>query len=120
MNEGLAALLVRLIRAPYRFGRVVVVGRGERHHQHLAGDLGDHQPVRRWFGWIEQRVGVPDFVDVVDAEGVVFEQMGGLLVDLKRIGVIQPIEIEQLTHQPQCITNGYKRRGVSPDGLLRR
>ena len=63
-------------------GRFVVVGRGERHHQHLAGDVGDHQPVGWWFGWVEQRVGVPDFVDVVDAVGVVFEEVGGLSVDL--------------------------------------
>lgn len=79
-------------------GRVVVIGRGERHHQHLATDFGDHQPVRWWFGRIEERVGVPDLLDVVDAVGVVFEQVGGLSVDLERIGVVQPVEIEHLTH----------------------
>ena len=54
--------------------------------------------MRWWFGGVEQRVGVPDFVDVVDAVGVVFEQVGGLSVDLERIGVVQPVEIEQRTH----------------------
>jgi hypothetical protein len=28
-----------------------------------------------------------------------FEQVGGLSVDLERIGVVQQVEIEQLTHQ---------------------
>ncbi len=79
-------------------GRVVVIGRGERHHQHLTGNLGDHQPVCWWFGRIEERVGVPDLIDFVDAVGVVFEQVSGLSVDLERIGVVQPVEIEQLTH----------------------
>ena len=47
------------------------------------------------------------------------EEVGGLSVDLERIGVVQPVEIEQLTHNPECITNGYERRGVSQDGSLR-
>ncbi|MGD9705330.1 MAG: hypothetical protein AB7Q42_12130 [Acidimicrobiia bacterium] len=49
-----------------------------------------------------------------------FEQVGGLSVDLERIGVVQPVEIEQLTHTHECITTGYERRGFNPDGLLRR
>lgn len=65
------------------------------------------------FGWMEQRIRVPD---VVDAVGVVFEEVGGLSVDLERIGVVQAVEIEQLTHQRQCITNGYERRGSTRTG----
>ncbi len=42
-------------------------------------------------------------MDVVDAVGAVFEQVGGLSVDLERIGVIQPVEIEQLTHNPSVL-----------------
>ncbi len=38
------------------------------------------------------------FGRVVDAVGVVFEQMGDLSVDLERVGVVQPVEIEQLAH----------------------
>jgi hypothetical protein len=79
----------------------------------LAGDLGDHQPVRWRFGWVEDRVGVPDLVDVVDAVAVVFEQVDGLSVDLERIGVVEFLELEQLTHNQKCITNGYEPLGGS-------
>jgi hypothetical protein len=31
------------------------------------------------------------------------EDVGGLPVDLERIGVVQPVEIEQLTHNPSVL-----------------
>ena len=49
-----------------------------------------------------------------------FEQMGGLSIDLERIGVVQLVEIEQLTYNSKCITNGYKRRAVNRGEWLRR
>ena len=35
---------------------------------------------------------------VLDAEGGVLEQVGGLVVDLERILVVEQIEVEQLGH----------------------
>jgi hypothetical protein len=64
---------------------------------------GDHQPVRWWLGWVEERVGAPDVVDVVDAEFGVFEQMRGLPVDLEGIVVIELIEIEPLSHNTSVL-----------------
>ena len=71
---------------------IVVIGRGERRHQHLTGDL-DNQ--------------------------VVFEQVGGLSVDLEGIGDVQAVEIEQLTDHRVCYIRIRASR-VDPDGSLRR
>ena len=38
-------------------------------------------------------------MNVIDSESGMFEQMGGLVVDLERIVVVKQIEIEQLSHQ---------------------
>jgi hypothetical protein len=69
--------------------------------------------VRWWFGQVEQRVGVPDLIDVVDAVGVVFEQVGGLSVDLERVGVVQPVEIEQLTHAASVLQTDTNVEGMT-------
>lgn len=61
----------------------------------------------RRLGWIEEWAGAPDLVDVVDAEGGMLEQVGGLLVDLERIVIIQEVEIEQGCHTTSGSTNGY-------------
>ena len=36
-----------------------------------------------------------------------FEQVGGLVVDLERILVVEKIEVERVRHHRQCITTGY-------------
>jgi len=54
--------------------------------------------VRRRFGRVEERVGAPHVVDVVDAEAGMLEQVGSLLVDLEGIVLIQQVEIEQIGH----------------------
>jgi hypothetical protein len=70
-------------------------GPGEGHHEDCAVDFGDHQPMGGWFGRVEDRIGRPDVVDVVDAQAWVLEQVGGLSVDLERILVVEQIQIEQ-------------------------
>jgi len=88
---------------------VAVAGGGEEHHKDGAVDFGDHQPVRGRFGGLEHRVGCPDVVDVLDAQAWVFEQVGGLGIDLKWVLVVEQIEIEPVVHRPDnCNTNGYK------------
>ena len=77
---------------------VAVIGRCEGHHHDLSGKVGEHQPVCWRCRWVEQRIRVPDLVDVVDAERVMFEEVGSLPVELEWIGVVQLIEIEQVTH----------------------
>ena len=89
---------------------VAAIGRSQRDNQHLTRYLGNHQPMRRRLGWVEQRIRVPDLMDVVDAERLVFEQMGELMIDLKRIVVVERIEIEQITPLSFCNTNEYGRR----------
>ena len=69
-----------------------MIGRGERRHQHLIGDL-DNQ--------------------------VVFEQVGGVSVDLEGIGVVQAVEIEHLTDHRVCY-NRIRTLRVDPDGSRRR
>ncbi len=49
-------------------------------------------------GWREERVRSPDVVDVCSPEPSVFEQVGGLAVDLEGVLVIESINIEQLVH----------------------
>lgn len=66
-----------------------------------------------WCGWVEERVGLPDLVDVVDTERIVFEQVRGLSIDLEGVCIVQLIEIEQLTHITECNTNGYERRDIN-------
>ncbi|WP_170926913.1 MULTISPECIES: hypothetical protein [Mycobacterium] len=62
-----------------------------------------------WFGGVEHRVGSPDFADVLDAQAWVFEQVGGLSVDLERILFVEQIQIEQIRPpHANCNTNGYK------------
>jgi hypothetical protein len=97
-----------------RWGGIVLGcrrGRGERHHQDVAVDFGDHQPVGGWFGGVEHRVGSPDFADVPDAQARVLEQVGGLSLDLERILFVEQIQIEQpVCHLPTVIqtdTNGH-------------
>lgn len=80
-------------------GRIARVGWGERDHQDLAVDFGHHQPVCWRFGWLEERVGLPHVLNVVDSQSGVFEQVGCLSVDLERVVVVELIEIEQLSHQ---------------------
>ena len=89
---------------------VAVIGRCEGHHHDLSGNVGEYQPVCWRDRWVEQRIRVPDLVDGVDAERVMFEEMGGLPVDLEWIGVVQLIEIEQVTRALNCITNEYGSR----------
>ena len=62
--------------------------------------LGEHQPVCWRSRRVEQRIRVPDFVDGVDAERFMFEEVGSLSVDLEWVGVVQLIKIEQAAHQP--------------------
>ena len=59
-------------------------------------------------------------MDVVDAEGVVLEQVGGLSVDLERVGVVQPVEIEQLTHTMSVLQTDTDVEEFNPEVLLRR
>ena len=87
--------------------RVAIAGGGQRHHEDIAVDLGDHQPVRGRFGGVEHGIGYPHLVDVVDAQVRVFEQVSSLGVNLERILVIEEIEIKQpVRHASDCITNG--------------
>jgi hypothetical protein len=84
--------------------------------------------VRGRFGGVEHRVGCPDIADVLDAQAWVFEQVGGLGVDLERVLVVEQIEIEPVVrHSGDCNTNGYEllvARGFAwslrRPGILRR
>ena len=88
---------------------VAVAGGGEGHHKDGSLDFGDHQPVRGRFGGVEHWVGCPNIADVLDAQAWVFEQVGGLGVDLERVLVVEQIEIEPVVrHSGNCITNGYE------------
>ena len=83
-------------------------------------DFGHHQPVCWRFGWVEERVGLPDILNVVDSQSGVFEQVGCLPVDLERVVVVELIEIEQLSHQPDCNTNGYRMTDTPPHCMVER
>ena len=50
-------------------------------------NFGHHQQVCWRFGWVEERVGLPDILNVVDTQSGVFEQVGSLPVDLERVVV---------------------------------
>ncbi len=78
-------------------------------HKYRPGNIGDHEPVRWRDRWVEDRVRLPDIDDVIDAEPGMFEEMGGLVVDLERVSIVERIEIEQPGHRRHCITTGYKR-----------
>ena len=80
-------------------------------------DFGHHQPVCWRFGWVEERVGLPDVLNVVDSQSGVFEQVGCLPVDLERVVVVELIEIEQLSHQSDCNTNGYRMSKLLAGGV---
>jgi hypothetical protein len=59
--------------------------------------------ISQWAGGlagVEERVGSPDVIDVVEAQGGVLEEVGGLVVDLEGCLVIEGIEIEQRIHDP--------------------
>jgi hypothetical protein len=60
--------------------------------------------VSRRFRRIEHRIGLPHLVDVLDPQPTVLEQMRGLIVDLERIGVVEEVEVEQLTYPTYRIT----------------
>ncbi len=45
--------------------------------------------------------------------GVVFEQVGGLSVDLERVGVVQPVEIEQLIHNTSVLQSDTDVEGLT-------
>lgn len=36
------------------------------------------------------------------------EQVGGLSIDLERLGLVESVKIEELTHMRECITNDYE------------
>jgi hypothetical protein len=54
--------------------------------------------VRRRLGRVEERVGAPHVIDIVDAEASMLEQVGTLLVDLEGIVLIHEVEVEQVGH----------------------
>ena len=67
------------------FRRIAAVGWSERYDKNAPFDLGDHQPMRRRDRRVEQRIGFPNLVDVVDAERNMLEQMCSFVVDLERM-----------------------------------
>jgi hypothetical protein len=67
----------------------------DRHDKDVAGDLRDHEPVRRWVSWVEQRVALPHLADILETEVRVLEQMRGLVIDLERILVVEQIDVQQ-------------------------
>lgn len=67
---------------------VTGIGRRERHDEGSTVHLGHHQPVNGRFGWVEERVGAPNVVDVVDPEPGMLEEVGGLFVDLEGVIII--------------------------------
>ena len=93
------------------FARVAGVRWCQRHCQDLAGDLGNHEPVGRWFGGVEQGIAGPDVTDVVQTQVGMLEEMTGLPVNLERPVVIQPIDVEPLHSNIvlQTLTNDYRR-----------
>ncbi len=52
----------------------------------------------RRFGQVEERVGTPDVVNVVDPEVRMLEQVGGLVVDLERVVLVKQVEVEGFSH----------------------
>lgn len=99
-----------------------LVGRGQRHDQHPAGDLAHHEPVRRGHSRVEERIAGPDVGNVIDSEVGVLEEVGHLLINLERLLIVEQIEIEQVVnHSTECNTDDYAE-GTSPDvaGLRRR
>ena len=83
-------------------------------------DFGHHQPICWRFGRVEERVGLPDILNVVDSQSGVFEEMGCLPVDLERVVVVELIEIEQLSYQSDCNTNGYRMSDSPPQCIVER
>jgi len=77
------------------------IWRSERDDKNVGSDLGNHQPVGRRLSRIEQRVGVPDFKDIIDTKGCMFEQVRSLSVDFERVVLIECIDIEQFSHLPE-------------------
>jgi hypothetical protein len=73
---------------------IAISGGCERHHEDVAGDLGDHQPMGGRFSGIKHRVGPPDLADVLDAQAWVFEQVRGLSVDLEEVVFVEQVQIE--------------------------
>ena len=71
------------------------------------------------FGGVEERLGLPDILNVVDSQSGVFEQVGCLPVDLERVVVVELIEIEQLSHQHDCNTNEYRMTDTPPPLFIR-
>lgn len=57
-------------------------------------DLGHHEPVGRGLGRVEERVAHPHLDDVLDTQARVFEQMGGLSIDLEGAPIVEKIEIK--------------------------
>jgi len=49
--------------------------------------------VRRWLGWVEERIVDPHVVDVLQSEVGMLEQVRGLGVDLERV-VVEGVEVE--------------------------
>ena len=51
------------------------------------------------FGRIEQRVAVPDVQHVVQSQVRMLEQVSCLPIDLERLGIIERVEVEQITER---------------------
>jgi hypothetical protein len=52
--------------------------------------------VRRRLGRVEERLAGPHIIDVIDPQVRMLEQVRGLRVDLKRIFLVQQVQIEPL------------------------
>lgn len=55
------------------------------------------------FGRIEQRVAVPDVQHVVQSQVRMLEQVSCLPIDLERLGIIERVEVEQITHRKSVL-----------------
>ena len=103
---SLLQMVSRLIAADRTApGRISRVWRRERYNQHSSSHLAHHQPVRRRFGRIEERVRLPHFVDVVEAEHCVLEEVSDLVVDLEGIIVVEDVDVEEAHHPGRLYYN---------------
>lgn len=87
-----------------------------------ARDVGDHESMCGWRGWVEQRVTGPHLGDIFKAQSWVFEQVSGLMVNLERPVVLKVIDVESL-HQAvvlQTSTSDYRNfpgRDPQPEAI---
>jgi hypothetical protein len=66
----------------------------QRDDEDPTSDFRDHEPMGGRLGRVEEGIARPDLLHIGHAEVRMLEEVGSLMIDLERIGVVKTLEVQ--------------------------